>query len=130
MVKPSFKWEDNLVCRSVYLILADASLMDEMVSQRFPFEAAEAVKMSQLNFFILSRNTSASQRDSARRSRAVKFTRLLITLCEPKWKAPKCSADIVQTRLIMMFAQADITLRDVAAYIDQQFIISQLPIEI
>src|SRR5688572_8007694 len=129
MVKTPFKWEDNLVCRSVYLILEDDSLMDEMESQIFPFVSADSVKMSQLNFFILSSGTSASQRNFVRRSRAVKFTRLLISLCEPKWKASTSSADIVQTRLITMFRQGDTTLGEVAAYIDQQFIISQLPID-
>jgi hypothetical protein len=100
-----------------------------MESQIFPFACADTVKVSQLNFFILSSGTSTSQRNFVRRSRAVKFTRLLISLCEPKWKASKSSADIVQTRLITMFRHADTTLGEVAAYIDQQFIISRLPID-
>ena len=123
----AFKWEDNLVCKSVYLILEDDTLMDEMESQIFPFAESGAVKVSQLNFYILSSGTSADQRDFVRRSRAVKFTRSLIERCRPKWKAANSNADLVRDKLIMMFRNGETTLEEIAGYVDQQFILSQLP---
>jgi len=127
MPKAKFKWEDNMVCQSVYLILEDDHGMDELENEIYAFDDAGEVKMEQLVFFILASGASSKMRDHISTVKGIKFIRLLTEKCAPKWRVAGSSYEIVRDQIVNLFKSGDTKLVDIAEYIDSQFILSKLP---
>ena len=127
MSADNFKWENNLVCQSVYLILEDDNGMDELENEISPFEGAGDIKVEQLVFYILASGASSDMREHISKVRGIKFLRTLITECNPKWKVAGSSYEIARNQIVSLFKDGNSKLVNIAQYIDSQFVLSKLP---